>query len=84
MTWLTRSWTHEHTPLRHPGSPAHQPLQERQPLPARNRDHALTGRYRSIRECDIEPDWLFLYRISNDHLALIAIGTGTHDSHGLE
>lgn len=31
------------------------------PLPAKNRDHALTGNYAGCRECHIEPDWLLVY-----------------------
>ena len=29
-----------------------------QPLPDKNRDHALTGDYIGFRECHIRPDWL--------------------------
>ena len=29
-------------------------------LPAKNRDHILTGDYSGYRECHIEPDWLLI------------------------
>jgi mRNA interferase YafQ len=31
-------------------------LQDRQSLPVRNRDHALTGQWKGLRECHVEPD----------------------------
>ena len=49
-----------------------------QPLDERNRDHALTGNYAGFRECHIQPDWLLIYRISQDRLILVASRTGTH------
>ena len=33
------------------------------------KDHALLGKYRGLRECHIEPDWLLIYRIDNDTFA---------------
>ena len=53
-------------------------LQQGQELPAKYKDHALTGNYIGCRECHIEPDWLLIYRINNDILELIAQRTGTH------
>ena len=53
-------------------------LARREPLPERNRDHALTGMYSDFRECHIEPDWLLLYAIFEDALILSATATGTH------
>ena len=47
-------------------------------LPARHRDHALSGRRAGFRECHIEPDWLLVYRIEEDLLSLTATETGTH------
>ena len=32
------------------------------PLPASNRDHALTGDWSGYRECHIKPDLLLIYR----------------------
>ena len=48
------------------------------PLPAKNRDHALTGNYGMCRECHIEPDWLLIYEIQNSELILLLVRTGTH------
>ncbi len=47
-------------------------------LPAKNRDHALTGNYIGCRECHIEPDWLLVYEIQNNELLLVLMRTGTH------
>ena len=53
-------------------------LARQQPLPPRNRDHALTGSLADFRECHIEPDWLLMYQIYEDVLILSATATGTH------
>ena len=47
-------------------------------LPARNKDHQLTGNLRDFRECHIEPDWLMIYQVHDDILVLTATATGTH------
>jgi mRNA interferase YafQ len=47
-----------------------------EPLPARNRDHLLTGNWRGRRECHIEPDWLLIYQVRDD--LLILERTGSH------
>lgn len=49
-----------------------------EPLPEKNRDHALTGDWVGHRECHILPDWLLVYRIENDVLVLTLARTGTH------
>ena len=46
-------------------------LRSCQQLPAKYKDHALTGDYSKYRECRIESDWLLVYRIENDTLTLI-------------
>ena len=53
-------------------------LADGQPLPEKNKDHALTGDWKGYRECHIEPDWLLVYRIFEDKLILSLTGTGTH------
>ena len=47
-------------------------------LPARNKDHQLTGNLRDFRECHIEPDWLLIYQVHDDILVVTATATGTH------
>ena len=47
-----------------------------EPLPAKNKDHDLSGDYVGCRECHITPDWLLIYRI--DRYALYLDRTGTH------
>ena len=47
-----------------------------QELPARTRDHQLKGTLKDCRECDIEADWLLIYRIEGSELCLIR--TGSH------
>jgi mRNA interferase YafQ len=47
-------------------------------LPEKYHDHMLIGEYRGHGECHIEPDWLLIYRKSEDGLVLIAVRTGSH------
>jgi mRNA interferase YafQ len=37
-------------------------LAEDRPLPAKNRDHVLTGEWDDFRECHLKPDLLLIYR----------------------
>ena len=45
-------------------------------LPPRYKDHPLSGNWKQYRDCDIEPDWLLLYKIDGEDLHLVR--TGTH------
>lgn len=45
-------------------------------LPARLKDHPLSGEWKLYRDCHIEPDWLLLYKVNSDDLHLVR--TGTH------
>ena len=47
-------------------------------LPAKNRDHALTGNYAGMREGHIQPDWLLVYQVHQEELVLALVRTGTH------
>ena len=47
-----------------------------EPLPLKNKDHALSGNYINYRECHIQPDWLLIYRAEANELFLYR--TGTH------
>ena len=51
-----------------------------QPLPAKNRDHKLSGIYVGVRECHVEPDWLLIYdrQGSIDTGELVLVRTGSH------
>ena len=51
-----------------------------EPLPAANKDHALTGQFSGTRECHIEPDWLLIYSKEEDGSIkiLTLIRTGSH------
>jgi len=53
-------------------------LQQEQPLDPSYLDHALTGNYIGHRECHIQPDWLFIYRVDKGNLLLVATRTGSH------
>jgi mRNA interferase YafQ len=45
-------------------------------LPAACRDHPLKGDWRGCLDCHIEPDWLLIYRVTEDEIELVR--TGTH------
>jgi mRNA interferase YafQ len=46
------------------------------PLPARLRDHALTGDWADYRDCHIKPDLVLIYRLlDNNILQLVRLGS---------
>jgi mRNA interferase YafQ len=47
-----------------------------EPLPAKHRDHKLGGNWIGRRDCHIEPDWILIYKLTEDELLLER--TGTH------
>ena len=49
-----------------------------EPLPDKNKDHALSGDCVGHRECHIQPDWLLVYRVEENVLVLTLVRTGTH------
>lgn len=49
-----------------------------EPLPEKNRDHALVGDYKGCRECHITPDWLLIYSIEDVLKIITLIRTGSH------
>jgi mRNA interferase YafQ len=51
-------------------------LRKQEALPAKNRNHRLTGNWKDCWECHIEPDWLLIYQY--DATTLILSATGTH------
>lgn len=42
----------------------------------KNREHKLTGKYKDLWECHIEPDWLLIYKVTNTEA--IFVRTGSH------
>lgn len=42
------------------------------------RDHRLVGSHMGHRECHIEPDWLFVYKVNQNDKAIIFVRTGSH------
>ena len=69
LCWLKENGYHTILP---------QELTAGEPLPEKNRDHALTGDWVGHRECHIQPDWLLVYRVQNDVLVLTLTRTVTH------
>lgn len=53
-------------------------LAQGEPLPAKYKDHTLTGNYKGCRECHITPDWLLIYEISEKEVILYLTRTGAH------
>ena len=55
-------------------------LQKQEKLPAQYRDHLLVNsrKYKNMRECHIEADWLLIYKIYDDAMVLVAVRTGSH------
>ncbi|MBP0987148.1 MAG: type II toxin-antitoxin system YafQ family toxin [Oscillospiraceae bacterium] len=47
-------------------------------LPDEYRDHMLSGNFKGIRECHIQPDWLLMYEVCDDTLYLYLTRTGSH------
>lgn len=55
-------------------------LANHEPLELKYHDHKLTncGEYMNCRELHIEPDWLLVYKVTNNELILMLIRTGSH------
>ncbi len=47
-------------------------------LPAKNKDHVLSGDWSGYRECHVDPDWLLVYKKEEHVLILTLFRTGTH------
>ena len=47
-------------------------------LPPQNRDHALTGNFKGLRECHIQPDWLLIYSVDDENKVITLVTTGSH------
>ncbi len=55
-------------------------LAEGKTLPRKYKDHELVNsrNYKGMRECHIEPDWLLVYKTTEELLILTLQRTGTH------
>lgn len=53
-------------------------LRTSHPLDKKHCNHELSGNFKGIWECHIQPDWLLLYYKDNDVLVLTLVDTGTH------
>jgi len=51
-------------------------LLDGQPLPEAAKDHPLIGNWKGRRDCHIEPDWILIYKKTEDEIRLER--TGTH------
>ena len=49
-----------------------------EPLPEKNRNHALHGDYEGYWECHINPDWLLIYSKDIEIQIISLYRTGTH------
>lgn len=49
-------------------------------LEPKYKDHSLLDNkyFKNCRECHIEPDWLLVYKYSNNELILFLVETGSH------
>ena len=57
-------------------------LQKGESLPEKYRDHPLqpSREYKNCRELHIEPDWLLIYKYSNENVILYLVRTGSHSN----
>lgn len=55
-------------------------LQNGLPIPEKYKDHPLqpSKEYKNCRELHIEPDWLLIYKYSNECIILYLVRTGSH------
>jgi mRNA interferase YafQ len=51
-------------------------LQQGEALAPSNRAHPLKGEWKGFWECHVAPDWLLIYKLTDDELLLAR--TGTH------
>lgn len=50
-------------------------------LSSKNRDHALQGEWKNIRDCHIEGDWILLYELGVDDEGMEKITFHATDNH---
>lgn len=47
-------------------------------IPIQNKNHKLSGNYKGLYECHIEPDWLLIYSKNKSIHLITLIRTGSH------
>ncbi|MCB1118490.1 MAG: type II toxin-antitoxin system YafQ family toxin [Chlamydiia bacterium] len=50
-------------------------LIHRKPLPKELNDHPLRGKWKGYRDCHIEPDWVLIYRLSDQNVHFERVGS---------
>ena len=53
-------------------------LAKGKPLPAKYKDHPLSGEFTGNRECHIQPDWLLVYKKEETIQLIKLVRTGRH------
>ena len=53
-------------------------LENGEALPAKNKDHNLSGNWGGHRECHIESDWLLIYQVNDDEKVIELVRMGSH------
>lgn len=48
------------------------------PIPAKHKDHPLTGNWQGFRELHVQPDWLLVYEILAKEKTVIFTRLGSH------
>jgi mRNA interferase YafQ len=49
-----------------------------EPLPPKNCDHPLHGKWEGSRDCHIEGDWVLIYKLNHEAHAVVFQRTGSH------
>ena len=47
-------------------------------VPESYKPHVLSGKFKGIWECHINPDWLLIYKYVDDKLVLLLYALGSH------
>lgn len=45
-------------------------LENQQAIPSKYKDHALMGNWSGRRDCHLEPDWILIYKLSENEIIL--------------
>lgn len=55
-------------------------LSDGKTLDPQYKDHKLDGKYKGMRECHIEPDFLLIYKINKTDIVLYLVRVGSHSN----